>query len=96
MFLYSKNGLTVSYQGKIVKSLINGVKPVETVLSDDDCFTVEVNGDCRKDKMTNEIKSYIQNSLNNFITNEEYHENNEDNVQIIGDKICELYYDIIV
>jgi len=87
MFSFSKDGLTVSYQGKIVESVLRGVDPVETVMGDG-TMVVSIDGsDTRTDILTNEQTMYINNTLN-------YDELGND-IQKVGNKVCEIYYGMI-
>ena len=94
MFYYSKNGMSVSYKGLVVDGR-------ETVMNDGPFFVsikcsnqAGENGlnnfldDTRLDVLTNEEKMYINSQLENTDWNGD--------IQNLGNKICEIYYGMIV
>jgi len=82
-FSYSRDGLTVSYEGVVVKGRFN-IPDILTV-ADQGTFDIDINGEKRSDTITNEHRAYIQSCLDEA----------DQDVHRVGNKVCEIYYDII-
>ena len=82
-FSYSRDGLTVSYEGVVVKGLFR--LPDVLTVADQGTFDIDINGEKRTDTITNEHRAYIQSCL----------DDEEQDVRVVGNKVCEIYYTII-
>lgn len=83
MFIYSDDGLTVSYEGVVVKGSFK--LPDVLTVADNGTFDIDINGEKRTDTVTNEHRAYIQSCL----------DDNEQDVQTVGNKVCEIYHGMI-
>jgi hypothetical protein len=82
-FSYSKDGLTVSYEGVVVTGRFN--LPDVLTVADQGTFDIDINGEKRVDTVTKEHRAYIQSCL----------DDTEEDVHKVGNKVCEIYYDMI-
>ena len=82
-FSYSRDGLTVSYEGVVVTGMFR--LPDVLTVADHGTFDIDINGEKRTDTITKEHRAYIQSCL----------DDNDQDVRRVGNKVCEIYYTMI-
>jgi len=88
-FNYSKNGLSVSYNGEINISIIRGVRDVPTVYNESGEMFVEITTNGKTEKRTDILTKRQRNYITQNLVD------NNDCVEVVGNRVCELYHGMI-